>query len=209
MKRALAAVALSLATLSCSRSHSPEAATTAVTEATAPTSPPSTKGESIYQLDMKLTDQDGSAVPLDVFRGHPTVVTMFYGTCPAACPALVHDVKKLEGRIDPAARGDVRVLLVSFDTKRDTPEVLMKMAKKHEVDLARWKMAAAPSEDAARELAAVLGFQFRRLESGEFSHSSRMSLVDANGVIVAQADGLGQASSELLPEIKRHAVAKR
>ena len=164
-------------------------------------SPP--KGESIYQLEMKLTDQDGKTVPLDVFRGHPTVVSMFYATCPAACPLLVRDIKVLEENVPPAVRDNVRVLLVSFDVQRDTPAQLMAMAQKLKVNLPRWKMTVAPSDDAARDLAAVLGFQYRKLEDGEFSHSARISLLDENGVVVAQAEGLGEAKTALLPELER------
>jgi protein SCO1/2 len=206
MKRLLGLLALILLA-SCSQKPAPAnelpAARATVTNTRA------TKGESLYQLEMKLTDQDGRAVPLDVYRGHLTIVSMFYATCPAACPRLVHDVKVLEGRVDPAARDHVRVLLVSFDPKRDTPEALANMAQKHGVDASRWKMAVAPSDDAARELAAVLGFQYRKLAGGEFSHSSVVSLLDEDGVVIAQADALGEAAEVLLPEIKRRAAGPR
>jgi protein SCO1/2 len=175
---------------------------------TAPTPepPPSSsvpKGESLYQVGMNLTDQDGKVVPFDIFRGYLTVVTMFYATCRSACPLLVRDIKTLEEQVDPSMRDRMRVLFVSFDPKRDTPAKLMEMAQKHKVDLSRWKMAAAPSDDAARELAAVLGYQFRQLPDGEFSHSARITLLDEQGVIVGQVDTLGQADAELLPEIER------
>ncbi|MCL2776775.1 MAG: SCO family protein [Polyangiaceae bacterium] len=161
------------------------------------------KGESVYQVDMNLTDQDGKIVPFDTFRGHPTIVTMFYATCRSACPLLVRDIKSLEEQVDPTMRDRMRILFVSFDPKRDTPAKLMEMVQKHKIDLSRWKMAAAPSDDAARELAAVLGYQFRQLPDGEFSHSARITLLDENGVVVGQADTLGQANTDLLPEIER------
>jgi protein SCO1 len=205
VKRLIGFLALTLLA-SCSRRES--TAQEAPSAVRVEPSAPSTKGESVYQLDMKLTDQDGKAALLDAYRGHLTLVSMFYATCPAACPKLVHDVKMLEGRLDPAARADLRVLLVSFDTKRDGPEALMKMVQKHEVDVSRWKLAVAGSDSSARELAAVLGFQYRKQENGEYSHSSRVSLIDEAGVVVAQADGFGQATEELLPEIKRRLAVK-
>ena len=41
---------------------------------------------SIYHLDVTMTDQQGTAVSLDAFRGHPVVISMFYATCPNVCP---------------------------------------------------------------------------------------------------------------------------
>lgn len=202
MKTSTLVIALSLV-VACSRREPPAADAPTPPSVASTTAAPFTKGESLYQLEMKLTDQDGKPTSLDVFRGHPTLVTMFYATCPAACPRLVHDITVMEKRLDPAVRADLRVLLVSFDTRRDDPAALAKAAERHGVDLTRWKLAVASSDDSARELAAVLGFQYRKQENGEYSHSSRLSVVDGSGVIIAQADGFAEALEELVPTLQR------
>ena len=38
---------------------------------------PETPTASIYQLDARLTDQEGKARGLDLYRGHPVLITMF------------------------------------------------------------------------------------------------------------------------------------
>ena len=61
---------------------------------------------SIYQLDAALTNQDGKTHGLDVYRGHPVLVTMFYGSCPAACPLIIDTLRATEKELTPAhARG--------------------------------------------------------------------------------------------------------
>src|SRR5262245_12560894 len=67
---------------------------------------PAPLGESIYALQLDLIDQDGMRVPLDAFRGHPVIIAMFYGTCPAACPMLTSDIKAIEARLSPGERSD-------------------------------------------------------------------------------------------------------
>ncbi len=166
---------------------------------------PIPSGESIYQLGTKLTDQDGRTVGLDLFRGHPVLVAMFYGTCPAACPTLTRDIRAIEEELTDAERGDLRVLMVSFDPDRDTPERLSALAKKHSVDEARWRFTSGDESD-VRALAAVLGVQYRKMDNGEFSHTTKIVLLDRDGAIAGQIDGLRQPSAGLVEKL--HALPR-
>src|SRR5262245_41551267 len=88
----------------------------------APAAPP--RSDSVYELSASLVDQDGRRVGLDLFRGHPVLISMFYTTCPDACPLLIADLKRIEGELPAARRAALRVVLVSLDPKRDSPEAL-------------------------------------------------------------------------------------
>ena len=96
---------------------------------------------SIYQLDAALTDQDGRARGLDVYRGHPVLVTMFYGSCPASCPLIIDTLRATEKDLTPAHRADLRVLMISIDPARDTPEALKALAGQRRIDTSRWTLA--------------------------------------------------------------------
>jgi len=150
----------------------------------------------IYDLEMTLVDQDGKSVGLDVYRGHPLIVSMFYATCPYACPTLISDIKRLERSLDPEAQRRVRVLLVSFDPDRDSPEALRALARQHGLDAKRYKLAQAP-EGQVRELASVLGIKYRKLDNGAFNHSSVITVLDASGLPRAHVDGLNQPLEQL------------
>lgn len=164
------------------------------------------RAPSLYDLPIKLTDQTGAAVRLDDFRGHPVLITMFYGECPHACPMLISDLKAIVRDLDPETRAATRVLLVTFDPARDTPEALRQLAAKHRVDLERWRFASASDAD-VRTLAAALDIKYRRLPDGGYNHSSLITLLDARGVIVAKVDGLQQPSEALRARAKT--VAQR
>ena len=157
-------------------------------------------GDSTYQLSYELTDHDGARVKLASFRGEPVLLTMFYGTCKSACPMLIADLKRVEKAIPAELRGKVRVLLVSFDPDRDTPASLKALGAAHQVDLSRWRFLVA-TPDAVRDLAAVLGIKYRFTPDGEINHSSVITLLDREGRIVHQLDGLRQSEAPLVAKL--------
>lgn len=151
----------------------------------------------IYDLPVTLTDQDGNQIDLHVFRGNPVVISMFYASCPYACPTLISDIKRLERQLDEPTRNRTRVLLVSFDPERDVPTKLKALCRQHKLDEKRWRLTSAPAER-VRELAAVLGIKYRPLKDGEFNHSSVISMLDENGKLIARVEGLDQPLEPLL-----------
>ncbi len=162
--------------------------------------------QSLYALPMTLTDQDGAKIGLDVFRGEPVFMGMFYSTCPSACPILVSTIKRVMVGLDAGADADIRVLLVSFDPERDTPQALHAVVSERGLD-ARWKLANAP-EDQVRELAALLGIQYRRLPDGKnFSHTSSIVLLDRSGVIDTRLDDMTQPIEPLIARARALSAA--
>ena len=153
--------------------------------------------QSIYQLEAVLTNQSGVQHGLDVFAGQPVLVTMFYGSCPAACPLLVDTLRAVERAAPPAQRQRLRVLMISIDPQHDTPQNLQELAGSRHIDLSRWMLART---DAAtvRRIAAVLNVQYRQLPDGNFNHSSVITLLSPTGEIVARSTVLAKADSVLL-----------
>lgn len=72
--------------------------------------------------DFQLTDQAGQPLTKATLAGKPTLAFFGFTHCPDVCPttlAMLAQAKK-------AAGTDLRVLLVSVDPARDTPEALEK-----------------------------------------------------------------------------------
>jgi protein SCO1/2 len=201
MKRLFVHGAALLALAGCSRGvgDRPARATGAADRA-AVASHPIARSSSLYALHPKLVDQGGHAISLDLFRGHPVLVTMFYGSCRFACPMLISEVRRIEASLPPAARADLRVLLVSFDPERDTPAALRAIADRMALDTSRWRIATAPDDD-VRVLAAALGIQYRRLDNGEFMHSSVITALGRDGTPAAREDGIGEPDDSMRDEV--------
>jgi protein SCO1/2 len=157
--------------------------------------------DSIYQLDARLTDQAGRAQGLDVYRGSPVLITMFYGSCQATCPLIIDTLRSTERGLTPGQRAQLRVLLISFDPLRDTPAALAEIAATRHIDTSRWTLATTDA-DTVRDIAALLDLQYRRLPSGEFNHSTVIALLSPGGKIEARSTQLGRADPELLKRLR-------
>lgn len=160
-----------------------------------------TPDTSVFGLGVPWTDQAGRAFDLHSLAGTPTVVLMFYGTCRSACPVLIRDVKRVEAALTPAARARTRFVLVTFDPSNDTPERLRELAAESQLDLSRWSLLRGADDD-VRAFATVLGVQFSRVGPGEYTHSNLITLLDPQGVVAFQLDGLQQPVGELARRIE-------
>lgn len=147
-------------------------------------------GDSIYQLPVKLTDQDGRTRDWRSLRGKPRVVSMFYTSCRYICPLVVDSGKAVEHRLTPSQRQRIGLVLVSMDPARDDAAALKKIAGQRKLDTKRWTLAAPPQGD-VRSVAGVLGIKYRALADGEFNHTSALVLVDADGRILARTEQMG------------------
>jgi len=92
--------------------------------------PPQTERATVFPAPrvvppLALVDQDGRPVGADFFTGHWTLVFFGFTQCPDVCPTtlatLAQAVRQLE---DLPAAQQPRVLLVSVDPERDTPDIL-------------------------------------------------------------------------------------
>jgi len=162
---------------------------------------------SIYHLGVSLRDQTGARVGLDLFRGHPAIISMFYASCPDACPLLIEEIRQLESMLPAPVRADLRVILVSLDPERDTPEALSHLARVRGVGGERWRFLTA-DDDVVREVAAILGVKFRRLPDSTINHSTVITLLDRAGGIDLRIDGLGQPKAALAARLRVIAAQK-
>jgi protein SCO1/2 len=127
---------------------------------------------------------------------------MFYSSCTSICPMLIGQMQRIEAALEPAARAQTRVLLISLDPARDTSERLAELAKRHGVDGRRWSFTRT-SEPSVREIAALLGIRYRATPDGEISHSPVITLLDDDGVIVKRAEGALADPNEMANAIRR------
>ncbi len=156
---------------------------------------------SMYRLSGAFTDQTGASVTLDVFRGQPVLIGMVYASCPSACPLLITRLKRVLADLPAESRARVKVVLVSLDPKRDTPQKLTELAKVHGLEHQRWRLLRG-DDDAMREVAAVLGVRFRDDGGGLISHTSNIALLDRDGVILLQTEDLSPPPPALLESVR-------
>ena len=159
-------------------------------------------GDSIYNLKLQLTDQDGHRQQLAERRGRPQLVTMFYASCQMVCPMIIDSLRLTRNALDPATRARIDLLAVSFDPAKDDVATLKNYAEKRKLDPRIWTLARAEPAQ-VRQLSGVLGLQYRQLPDGEFNHSSELILLDADGRIAARTTMIGKLDPEFVEAIRK------
>lgn len=199
MKLFFASIISALLFINCSDTSSKSAF-----EGTAPkheTAPVGTiSSQSIYMLTDTFQTQDNKTVTLASFAGKPTIVGMIFTNCTYACPRLTADIKDIEQKLKDK-NGEINYLLVSFDSQRDGPAQLKKFAENSGLDK-NWTLLHG-SEDAVRTLSVLLNVQFEKDGEGNFSHSNIISVLDKDGGLVYQKEGLNAEHEQTVSTVSQ------
>lgn len=161
---------------------------------------------SLYQLEVGFTDDANRPVKLVELRGRPVAITMFFSSCTYACPLIIQDLTRLREKLPADIRDRALLVLVSFDTERDTPAVLHAFRDARKLD-GQW-MLLRGNDDSVRELAALLGVKFKREADGQFAHSNLVAILSPDGEIVHRRTGLRGGLDEAAAALAATAAAK-
>jgi protein SCO1/2 len=145
--------------------------------------------------DFSLTTQDGKPYAFRDARGKVVVVDFIFTRCTEVCPRLTAEMRALQKRlVEAGLRDQTRLLSISVDPERDTPEALRAFAARFGADLSTWDFVTGPARTV--EDAVVRGFKQAMdrvaLDAGAGGldadrvtviHGSRFVLVDKAGTI--------------------------
>lgn len=150
-------------------------------------------------LDLEFTDSDGRTVHLREYFGgqskpgfaaKPAVVAMVYFRCPIACSTVLTKLTDSLNQLDFTVGKDFNTLLFDFKEEETTIEAAAAKvrytsgyprAKDPEVK-AGWQFHTAAPE-ANQKLSDALGFPYRRIEGGEYSHPICIFVISPQGKI--------------------------
>jgi protein SCO1/2 len=135
--------------------------------------------------EFTLTTQSGEKLRLADLRGKVVLVGFIFTTCNGSCPATTHRMAQVQERLKSRGidkDGRVRLLSITLDPARDTPEKLRDYMRLYDVDPGSWTFLTGPPETVGRTIAAW-GMWARPAPNGQLDHPSRVFLVDAQGRI--------------------------
>lgn len=145
--------------------------------------------ESLHQIPTTWVNQNSESVQIKDFAGQPLIVVMFYGKCTETCPMLIQRTWKLYSSMSEETQENINVLAVSFDYKNDTPQELKEYAEYEQLDLPGWNFVTADQMN-IRQLASLLGVQYRERSDGHFDHSNLITVLDKHGNISHRIEGI-------------------
>jgi protein SCO1 len=99
--------------------------------------------------DFTLTDIDGQPVTLATLRGQPSLLFFGFTQCPDVCPTTLAMLASVRER---ARDAQLRIVLVSVDPERDTPERLGAYVRAFDPSFTGLTGTVAEVEQLARQL---------------------------------------------------------
>lgn len=158
----------------------------------APVGPPASADLDYPVPAFALTERSGRPVTTADLAGKVWVASFVFTRCTGPCPAVTTSVAQLQERLKDLP--DVRLVTFTIDPARDTLDELRKYADSRRADPERWLFLTGKEDEIHR--LATDGFKLlaKRKPGGapgdEFDHSSRLAVVDKQGVIRGVFDGM-------------------
>lgn len=144
-------------------------------------------------LNLEFTDAQGELVTIDrYFDGQkPVILVLAYYGCPIVCPLTLDQLSGTLNEIDQVVGEDFNVVVVSFDHTEGTTEALGKeilyesgYTKGDSPEIrAGWSFHTSDASN-ARLLANSVGYQYRRLDNGEYSHPVALVVLSGDGRVM-------------------------
>ena len=124
-----------------------------------------------------LVQSDGTPFTLAGLHGQPAILFFGYTHCPDVCPATISELIGVQ-----QARPDVRVVFITIDPERDTPEFLAEWTKY----LPQGLVGVTGSPLAIRRAADSYGARYARVDTDSrngysMSHTAFQYLIDGEG----------------------------
>lgn len=157
-------------------------------------------GDSIFNSKSLWQDSSGNEIKLGDFRGTKLIISMAFTSCTYTCPLTVAKLKEIEAALVAKGIVEFKIVLASFDPKRDKPARLAEYFKQKKLT-ERWVLLAPRSDKDVRELAALLGVVYSQDMKGDFSHSNIISFLDREGVVRSTLDGLAADPQPLIDAV--------
>jgi protein SCO1/2 len=151
--------------------------------------------------DHVLRDAEGAALRLADLRGRPLLISFVYTGCFQVCPTTT---RALERAVQAAMRAlgpdSFNVVSIGFNQPFDTPQAMRAFAQQQGVHLPNWRFLS-PDPQTLAALADDVGFSYLPVAGG-FDHVTQVTLVDAQGVVIAQVYGDRIALPELVEPLE-------
>ena len=143
-------------------------------------------------VEFSLTDCTGRPVSRSDLRGKILLVDFLFTSCSLTCPAVNRQMAQIQQLT--TNRPDVMLISLTVDPRDDTADVLEKYGERFGADTNRWLFLTGDRG----ELYHLIGTSFLGPDTnnefnympGNFAHTERIAVVDAEGRVRGYFDGL-------------------
>ena len=158
--------------------------------------------------EFTFTERGGQTVHRSDLLGKVWVADFFYTSCPGPCPLLSSRLSTLQSKL--AGRADARLVSISLDPEKDSPEVLQNYAARFKAG-PNWLFLTG---DKAQTYSLVqTGFKLAIAEERNnpepITHSTKLILVDRNGWVRGFYEGVGSDETDRIVEDVDHLLKEK
>ena len=161
--------------------------------------------------DFPFTNELGQPVRLSDFDGQAIALTFIFTRCPIPeyCPRLSRNFQEVQRKLKSmdSAPTNWRLLTVSFDPERDTPQVLKQYGESYQYDPKHWTFLTGP-KDKLTELARLCEVKFEA-DNGSFDHNFRTLIIDASNNLQMVFPTSGDLADAIAQELLKATGANR
>jgi protein SCO1/2 len=159
-----------------------------------------------YVKPFAFTNQDGKVFTEKDIKGKVCVVEYFFTSCPAICPMMNANMKKVYDRFKN--EDDFLILSHTSDPKTDSAARLKSYAEKLGVSTSKWVFLTGRKDSLYNmaRVSYVIDDPANNLQSinDQFIHSQNWSLVDKSGRVRGIYDGLREGEiNTMMDDIKQ------
>ncbi len=157
-------------------------------------------------LDLVFTNAAGESVELGTFfnQGKPVILAMVYYDCPVVCTVVMGKLTAAFKGIDFNIGEDYSVIFASIDPTERSPlassvkdRYLANYGRANDGNTAEgWAFLTTPT-DSAKILAESLGWTYKPLTDGEYSHPVCIFILTPEGRIARYVYGVGYESETM------------
>lgn len=162
--------------------------------------------------DFSLINQDGKRISLKDFRGKALAITFIYAQCPLPeyCIKMSTNFSDLANQVkgDADLKNKIRLLSISFDPARDTPEKLKQYGagyygKGVQPDFNLWQLAVGKDAE-VKKIADFFGLRYEVDENDktQINHSLRTAVISPDGKVAKIFPGNEWTANDLLREME-------
>ena len=154
--------------------------------------------------DFALTERNGGSFGLVDLQGKIWVGDFIFTGCAGTCPIMTNQMAKLQAALPKEL--DIKLVSITVDPIRDTPEILSKYADTFGAETGRWFFLTGSYKEIVQ--LANEGFHLSAgqippedspdTEMGPITHSIKFALIDRQGRIRGYYDGTEEASIKAL-----------
>lgn len=155
-------------------------------------------------------EQSGKFFDSSQLSGRVWLIGFIFTHCPTSCPLETQYLRRLQNRFKN--QPDFRMVCCTVDPDTDTPSVLTQYANRLGADETKWLFLTGDKKDIYS--LAKFGFKVTAQEDNssgipEFVHTTRVVLVDRQGVIRGYYDSLAPEDEKLLETDLKYYLDKK